>query len=96
MPLSQTLCVGDGANDLDMLEACGSAGGLAVAFKAKAKVQNEAPNRLSSGSLTDMLYLMGMKEDEIQDLSRLKHVDDSGLGTQFHSTVLMPDLDHQG
>ena len=92
--LSRTLCVGDGANDLDMLGACGSAGGLAVAFRAKAKVQNEAPNRLRSRSLTDILYIMGMKENEIQRLSHFNHAGDNDSGIKI-STLLMPGLNHQ-
>ena len=37
--LSEILCVGDGANDLKMLELVGLGGGFAVAFKAKEHVQ---------------------------------------------------------
>ena len=37
--LSEVLCVGDGANDLKMLELVGLGGGFAVAFKAKEHVQ---------------------------------------------------------
>jgi hypothetical protein len=37
--LSETLCVGDGANDLEMLNEVGNGGGLGIAFKAKPKVQ---------------------------------------------------------
>ena len=37
--LSEILCVGDGANDLKMLDLVGLGGGFAVAFKAKEHVQ---------------------------------------------------------
>ena len=39
IPFTETLCVGDGANDLEMLGAVGEGGGVAIAFKAKPKVQ---------------------------------------------------------
>ncbi|MCJ1268735.1 hypothetical protein MMC22_008623 [Lobaria immixta] len=55
IPLSETLAVGDGSNDLLML---GEAG-LGVAWRAKPKVQREAPQRLSGHSLTDLLFLLG-------------------------------------
>lgn len=60
VPLSEVLCVGDGANDLDMLNAVGKGGGMAVAYRGKAKVQQEAPNRLNGTSLADLLYLVGL------------------------------------
>jgi phosphoserine phosphatase len=62
--IAQTVAVGDGANDLLMLHAAG----LGVAFKAKSKVQLEAPTRLNSESLLDILYLFGLGNDEIQEL----------------------------
>ena len=52
----QTLVVGDGANDLPMLRAAG----LGVAFNAKSRVQMEAPARLNSRSLADVLCLVGV------------------------------------
>lgn len=55
IPLSQTLAVGDGSNDLLML---GEAG-LGVAWRAKPRVQREAPQRLNGDSLTDLLFLLG-------------------------------------
>jgi len=65
IPLSQVICVGDGANDLPMLGIAG----LGVAFNAKEKVQALAPVRLNSGSLSDVLYLLGLSEDEQAQLS---------------------------
>ncbi|KAI4124253.1 MAG: hypothetical protein LQ347_005803 [Umbilicaria vellea] len=58
------MAVGDGANDLLMLWAAG----LGVAFKAKERVQREAPNRLNSESLVDVLYLLGYTRGEIDAL----------------------------
>ncbi|KAI9825978.1 MAG: hypothetical protein M1819_007479 [Sarea resinae] len=60
IPLHQVLAVGDGANDLPMLKAAG----LGVAFNAKPLVQLEAPARLNSDSLLDVLYLLGFTKEE--------------------------------
>jgi phosphoserine phosphatase len=60
----QVLAVGDGANDLPML----SVAGLGVAFNAKPKVQLEAPARLNSSSLLNVLYLLGFTEQEQEEL----------------------------
>ena len=68
IPLSETLCVGDGANDLDMLKAVGAAGGMGVAFKAKDAVQRDAPNKLNGRSLLDLLYLTVRNEAEVRKL----------------------------
>ena len=54
LPLSETLAVGDGSNDLLMLGAAG----LGVAWNAKEKVQIRAPMRLNGSSLADVLYLI--------------------------------------
>jgi phosphoserine phosphatase len=59
--LSQTLAVGDGANDLDMIRASG----LGVAFKAKPAVAAAADVRIDHSDLTALLYLQGYGEDEI-------------------------------
>ena len=71
VPLSEVMCVGDGANDLEMLNAVGEAGGLGVAFKAKEKVQKSAPNRLNGRSLVDLLYLTARTEDEVMSLTNM-------------------------
>ena len=55
-----TLAVGDGANDLDML---GEAG-LGVAFRAKPAVAAAAHARIEHGDLTGLLYLQGYRRDE--------------------------------
>ena len=65
IPLSQTMAVGDGANDLPMLKTAG----LGIAWNAKAKVQMEAPARLNVGkSMLDLVYLLGFTETEVQEL----------------------------
>ncbi|WP_029003138.1 phosphoserine phosphatase SerB [Azorhizobium doebereinerae] len=60
---SETLAVGDGANDLAML---GEAG-LGVAFHAKPKVAAAAHARIDHGDLTALLYLQGYHRDDIRE-----------------------------
>ncbi|KAL8731558.1 MAG: hypothetical protein Q9181_004260 [Wetmoreana brouardii] len=55
IPLSETFVVGDGSNDLLMLAAAG----LGVAWRAKERVQIEAPQRLNGRTLSDLIYLFG-------------------------------------
>jgi phosphoserine phosphatase len=55
-----TLAVGDGANDLDMLGAAG----LGVALHAKPKVAEAADVRIDHGDLTALLYLQGYAREE--------------------------------
>jgi len=57
---AETLAVGDGANDLDML---GEAG-LGVAFRAKPAVAAAARARVEHGDLTALLYLQGFAAAE--------------------------------
>lgn len=52
---ADTLAVGDGANDLDMLAEAG----LGVAFRAKPAVAAAARVRIEHGDLTALLYLQG-------------------------------------
>ncbi len=56
--LSETMAVGDGANDLAMLGAAG----LGVAFHAKPAVAESADVRIDHGDLTALLYLQGYAE----------------------------------
>jgi phosphoserine phosphatase len=62
VPLSQTVAVGDGANDLDMI----SAAGLGVAFNAKPAVRDAADTSLSVPHLDAILYLLGISRDDIE------------------------------
>lgn len=65
IPLQQTMAVGDGANDIPMLKTAG----LGVAWKAKSKVQMEAPARLNVGEgLLDLVYLLGVTGEEVSEL----------------------------
>jgi phosphoserine phosphatase len=58
--LSQVVAVGDGANDLPMLEIAG----LGIAFHAKPKVKEGAEQSISSLGLDGILYLLGMRDRE--------------------------------
>ena len=53
--LSQTMAVGDGANDLKMLQAAG----IGIAFRAKPVVREQARYQLTHVGLDGALYLMG-------------------------------------
>ena len=61
VPLSATLAVGDGANDLPMLEAAG----LGIAFHAKPAVAAASRWRLDHADLTGILYAQGYRQEEI-------------------------------
>jgi phosphoserine phosphatase len=62
--LEQTIAVGDGANDLPMLGAAG----LGIAFHAKPIVRENAEMSMSQLGLDSILYLMGFRDREINNL----------------------------
>jgi phosphoserine phosphatase len=62
VPLSQTVAVGDGANDLDMI----SAAGLGIAFNAKPAVRSAADTSVSVPQLDVILHLLGISRDEVE------------------------------
>jgi phosphoserine phosphatase len=61
IPLAATLAIGDGANDLPMLEAAG----LGIAFHAKPAVAAAARWRLDHADLTGVLFAQGYRREEI-------------------------------
>jgi len=63
VPLEQTVAVGDGANDIDML----SVAGLGIAFNAKPVVREHADAALSVPYLDAVLYFLGISREEIED-----------------------------
>jgi len=62
VPLSQTVAVGDGANDLDMITAAG----MGIAFNAKQAVRDAADASVSVPYLDTVLYLLGVSRDEVE------------------------------
>jgi phosphoserine phosphatase len=62
VPLSQTVAVGDGANDLDMIAAAG----LGVAFNAKPAVRDAADASVSVPYLDAILHLLGISRDDVE------------------------------
>jgi len=60
LALSQTLAVGDGANDLAMIEAAG----LGVAYRAKPVVAAQADAKVDHADLTALLYFQGYRDEE--------------------------------
>ena len=63
VPVERIIAVGDGSNDLPMMEAAG----LGIAFNAKPKVQAAAPSGLNSSSLVDVLHILGYTRQEIDE-----------------------------
>jgi len=62
VPLAQTVAVGDGANDVDMLARAG----LGIAFNAKPSVREAADTALSVPYLDAILFLLGISREEIE------------------------------
>lgn len=62
--LDQVIAVGDGANDIPMLEKAG----LGVAFNAKQKVKEKAEFSLSRKPLDSIFYLLGITEKDLQKI----------------------------
>ena len=62
IPRRRTIAIGDGANDIDMLEAAG----LGVAFNAKKALRDHADTAVSVPFLDSILYLLGISREEIE------------------------------
>jgi phosphoserine phosphatase len=67
LPVSRTVAIGDGANDLDMLAAAG----LGVAFNAKPLVREQADTSVTVPYLDAVLYLLGIPRGEVEEADRL-------------------------
>lgn len=62
IPRRRTIAIGDGANDIDMLEAAG----LGIAFNAKAAARDAADTAVNVPYLDSVLYLIGVTREEIE------------------------------
>ncbi|MBG0827275.1 phosphoserine phosphatase SerB [Planomonospora sp. ID67723] len=62
IPISQTVAIGDGANDLDMIATAG----LGIAFNAKPVVRQAADTAVSVPYLDSILYLLGISRAEVE------------------------------
>jgi phosphoserine phosphatase len=62
VPMEQTVAVGDGANDIDMLAAAG----LGVAFNAKPALREVADASLNHPYLDTVLFILGVTRGEIE------------------------------
>ncbi|MCQ4621403.1 phosphoserine phosphatase SerB [Corynebacterium sp. CCUG 71335] len=69
--LSQTVAVGDGANDIDMLTAAG----LGIAFNAKPALREVADTSVTHPFLDSVLYIMGVPRHEIDTLNEEQGID---------------------
>ncbi|KAB2351022.1 phosphoserine phosphatase SerB [Actinomadura rudentiformis] len=62
IPINQTVAIGDGANDLDMLQAAG----LGIAYNAKPVVREAADTAVNVPYLDTILFLLGISRDEVE------------------------------
>lgn len=70
LPLSRTVAIGDGANDLDMLAAAG----LGIAFNAKPLVRRQAHTSVTVPYLDSVLFLLGISREEIEEADEMDEV----------------------
>ena len=66
--LQQTIAIGDGANDLDMIAIAG----LGIAFNAKPAVKAAADSSVSAPYLDSVLYLLGITREEIEEAGAIR------------------------
>jgi len=67
IPLEQAVAVGDGANDLPMMEIAG----MGIAYRAKPVVRQRADHSLAALGLDGLLYLIGLRDHDLaQDASK--------------------------
>lgn len=67
VPLSQTVAVGDGANDIDLLEAAG----LGIAFNARSALRAAADASVTLPFLDTVLFVLGIPREEIDEAGEL-------------------------
>lgn len=66
--IEQTVAIGDGANDLDMIALAG----LGIAFNAKPAVRAAADSALSAPYLDSVLYLLGISREDVEESGKSK------------------------
>jgi phosphoserine phosphatase len=71
VPLEQTVAVGDGANDLDMLNIAG----LGIAFNAKPIVENAADTALTVPYLDAILFVLGIRREDVEAADEVDGID---------------------
>lgn len=64
VPLEQVVAIGDGANDLEMLNAAG----LGIAFNAKPLVREAADTAVNVPYLDAVLFLLGIRRSEVEEV----------------------------
>jgi phosphoserine phosphatase len=64
--ISNTVAIGDGANDLDMITTAG----LGIAFNAKSSVQAAADSTLNAPYLDSVLFILGIRREDIEESDR--------------------------
>lgn len=75
IPLEQVVAVGDGANDLDMLAMAG----LGIAFNARHPVRQVADAALNVPYLDAILFLLGIRGEEVEDPDAPERIPVPGL-----------------
>ena len=68
--LSQTIAVGDGANDIDMLNTAG----MGIAFNAKPALRTVADNSVNFPYLDEILFMLGITRSEVEALANHEDV----------------------
>jgi phosphoserine phosphatase len=69
IPLEQVVGVGDGANDIPMLQAAG----LGIAFGRRDKIRRAAHGAIARPDLGGILYLLGVTGRDLAALRRRRH-----------------------
>ncbi|RNL78022.1 phosphoserine phosphatase SerB [Halostreptopolyspora alba] len=67
VPLNRTVAIGDGANDLDMLQTAG----LGVAFNAKPMVREQADTSVTVPYLDTIVFLLGISREEVESADEM-------------------------